>query len=455
MLVLALVALEVPLAVSLGDRVGAEVRSQAEQQAALVAATGADLLAPGAGARLGRVVTTAGGSVRGRVLVVDAAGRVVADSVGAAAPGTSYAGRPEVARALRGRRDQITRRSRTLRTDLVATAAPIVRNGRVVGAVRITQNVAAVRRATRRVLLELAGLGLVVLALGLVAGVVIAGTIARPVRRLDAAARRLARGDLDARVPVEGSAEQRSLAHAFNDMTDRLARLLRAQRQFVADSSHQLRTPLAGLRLRLEEARHAGTRAAVARELDAADAEARRLSHIVDELLVLSRAGEHELPGASLDLAVAAKDAADRWEGAARAAGHALRADAEGARRAWIARADLDRVLDALVENAIAYASSGTPIAVVATAEGLEIRDAGPGLAPGEEDEVFERFHRGRAGRDGPPGTGLGLAIARELTRGWDGDVVLEPRPGGGTVARIMLPAARTLPSPDLAVGTR
>lgn len=452
-LVLALVALEVPLGVSLGDRVGAEVRSQAEQQADLVSATAVDLLPHRSRGRLDRVVVTAGHSLRGRVIVVDAAGQVLADSAGPATLGTSYASRPEVAGALTGKRDQVMRASRTLRTDVLATAAPLIRDGRVVGAVRITQNIADVRNATRRVLLELAGLGVLVLALGLVAGVVIARRIAGPVRRLDATARQLAGGDLDARVAVEGSTEQRSLAHAFNEMADRLGRLLRAQREFVADSSHQLRTPLAGLRLRLEEARHAETRAAAAREIAAAEAEARRLAHIIDELLVLSRAGERELPGESLDLAVVAQDAVERWQPAAHAAGHTLEAIAQDARTAWIARADLDRALDSLIENAIAYAAPGTPIAVVATRGGVEVRDEGPGLAPGEEREVFERFHRGRAGRAGPPGTGLGLAIARELTREWNGDVVLARRPGGGTVARILVPARGPLPSADLALG--
>jgi len=440
------VALEVPLALSLRDRVDAEVRSQAEEQADLVASTAADLLRPRDRAALRRLAQSSASAVRGRVIIVDARGRVLADSAGVAQVGTSYAGRPEVAAALAGRREQRTRTSRTLGEDIIATAVPVVQRGRPAGAVRITQSVGAVSRATRRVILELAALGGLVLLLGLLAGLVVARELSRPVRRLDAAARRLADGELDARVPVEGAREQRSLAGAFNEMAGRLGRMLRSQKDFVADSSHQLRTPLAGLRLRLEEAGAARSERERRRELDAATAEVDRLAEIVEELLLLSRAGERELPGERVSLGEVARAAAARWEPRARAGGHVLEvAGDDEPREAWIARADLDRALDTLVENALAYTPAGTTVTVALITEGLEVRDRGPGIEPGEEERLFERFHRGRAGVEGGPGTGLGLAIARELCREWGGDVHLAPRPGGGAVARLELP----LPSVD------
>jgi two-component system sensor histidine kinase KdpD len=106
-----------------------------------------------------------------------------------------------------------------------------------------------------------------------------------------------------------------------------------------------------------------------------------------------------------------------------------------------MSREDADRILDALVENALAYSPPGTEVEVAALAGGLAVRDRGPGLAPGEEERVFERFHRGGAG-GGAPGTGLGLPIARELARRWGGDVTLRARDGGGTVAEVTLPPA-------------
>ena len=316
MLLLAIVSLGVPLALSLGARVNAEVRSQALSQAELVAATAAELLGPPVNSvDLRSLVHSAGNATRGRVIVVDRRGRVVADSDKQPAIGQNYAtaGRPEVLSALRGTPVQNSRPSSLLHQGIVATAVPIKHGIATVGAVRVTQSVASVHSAVRRTILGLGVVGLVVLALGLTAGAFIAGQIARPLRRLERVARQIAGGDLSARAAVEGSSEQRSLGESFNEMTDRIVRLLNSQRDFVADASHQLRTPLTGLRLRLGEARAAGVSAEAARELDAAVTEVDRFARIIDELLVLSRAGERELPGELLELDQLAAHARERW----------------------------------------------------------------------------------------------------------------------------------------------
>ncbi|MGK2938593.1 MAG: sensor histidine kinase [Solirubrobacteraceae bacterium] len=434
---LAIVALMVPLAVSTADRVDAEIRSQARGQADVVASSASEFVDPPDRTGLDALVTSAARSVRGRVIVVNARGRLLADS-GGAAPGTSYADRPEIARALRGEADQRERRSVTLDQTLLATAVPVVEDGATVGAVRITQSMAAVDRAVRRAWIGLAGVGALVLLLGLGAGALIAGQIARPVVRLEETARRVGEGDLGARAPVEGSAEQRTLARTFNDMTGRVQRLVASQREFVADASHQLRTPLTGLRLRLEEARAESGDPQVRDDLGAALGEVDRLAVMVAELLELSRAGERDVPGEPIALGDAVHRAAARWESEAGLRDQRVIA-AGGAGPVRASRADLDRVLDALVENALHYSPPGTTVTLTAAPGEITVHDEGPGLAAGETDVVFDRFHRGSAGRRGPGGTGLGLAIARELARRWDGDVTLANAPGGGAVARLTL----------------
>jgi two-component system, OmpR family, sensor kinase len=431
----------VPLAVSLRDRVDSEVRGQARSQADVVAASASELLEPAQRPGLRRLVHVSAGSVRGRVIVVDRRGRLLADSAGAPS-GSDYGDRPEIRAALSGRGEQITRNSKTLGAEILATSAPVLSHGRTDGAVRVTQSVAAVNRAVRTSTLDLAALAAVVLLLGLAAGAVVAQRIARPIRRLDRAARQVAAGELDTSVAVEGSAEQRSLARAFNEMTQRIGRLLRSQQDFVADASHQLRTPLTGLRLRLEAlVDRFRDRDPAAEELQAALGEIDRLSLIVEELLVLSRAGEHELPAESVDLHDAAERAVERLQGAAadRLIGLEV-APGEQPARAWCARQDLDRSIDALLENAVRYSPDGSAVVVEVAAGRIAILDRGAGLAPGEEDAVFERFSRGSAGRNGPSGTGLGLPIARELVRQWGGEVTLSAREGGGTRAVIELP---------------
>lgn len=437
MLLLAVIALGVPLAVSLRNRVDSEVKGQARSQADVVAASAAELLSPSAEPGLQRLARSTADSVRGRVIVVDRRGRLLVDSAGTPT-GRSYANRPEVTAALHGRATQITRNSSTLGTEILATAVPVLEHGRPDGAVRITQSVAAVNRAVRTSIVDLAALAGIVLLLGLAAGALIARWIAQPIRRLDSAARRVAGGDLDTVVAVEGSSEQRSLGRAFNEMTDRVKRLLRSQQDFVADASHQLRTPLTGLRLRLENLADrlrgdGGMRA----ELDASLDEIDRLAQIVDELLVLSRAGEHELPGEWIDLGEAATRASERWRRTAEDRGISLQPRRNGEAKAWLARPDLDRSIDALVENALSYSPRGSTVTIAAGPGRVEVLDEGPGLVPGEEEAVFDRFSRGAAGRRGPKGTGLGLPIARELTRQWGGDVTLSNRNGRGLRAVI------------------
>ncbi len=417
------------------------MRAQARSQADVVAATAAELLAPARRSELQALVVNSAQSVRGRVIVVDGRGKVVADSAGSGRLGADYSGRPEVRIALNGRTTQATRHSATLNRELLATAVPVLRAGRPAGAVRITQGVDAVGRAVRRAILGLALVGGVVLAMGLIAGSLIAGQVARPIRRLERAALRVAEGDLDTRATVEGSTEQRSLALSFNEMTTRVGRLLRSQTDFVADASHQLRTPLTALRLRLEEASERTDDPEVAEQLEAGQREIDRLASMVEELLVLSRAGERELPGERVDLADATERALERWRAAAAESGIELQGRATGAGVAWCAHSDLDRALDSLVENAVRYSPAGTTVQIEARLSSIEVLDQGPGLEAGEEEDVFERFHRGRAGRRGPSGTGLGLPIARELAREWGGTVTLSSRPEGGARAVLSLPA--------------
>ena len=438
-LVLVLIALEIPLVLSLSSRVDNEVRSQAASQAQVVAAAASARI--GNAGELQRVVAQAGRDLGARVIVVGPRGGLLADSAGTEVASESYANRPEIAAALDGDSRQGTRHSDTLGEGLLFTAVPVLDEGRIIGAVRVTQSNAAVSERVRRNVLVVVGVGLAALLLGLIIAWVLAGSLARPLRALAGTARRVEDGELDARADVIGAREQQEVALAFNEMTERLGQALEAQREFVGNASHQLRTPLTGLRLRLEAAGLKSEDAAVRRELELAEAEVERLTRLLNSLLTLARDGDRPTFRVPVSLRSAAEAAYERWLPRARASGHSLALDGTGDALVRSADEDVAITLDNLIENALVYAPAGTTVTVTWDQRGrLAVLDEGPGVPPGEERRVFERFRRGRTDR---PGTGLGLAIVEALARRWGGSASIRMREDrSGARAEVVLPLA-------------
>jgi signal transduction histidine kinase len=326
---------------------------------------------------------------------------------------------------------------------------PVVSNARTVGAVRVTQSVEAVNREVRGDVIALVGVGVLALLFGLVVAWLLAGSLAKPLRGLAGTARRVADGDLDARASVEGSAEQKEVATAFNDMTTRMASTLRGQREFVANASHQLRTPLTGLRLRLEAAALKSRDPEVERELTAAEHETERLARLLSELLTLAGGGERP-PAQPLDVGEVIEAARGRWEAPAERSGHFLRVEPGDAAVVGASAEDLAAILDNLTENALNYSPPGSPVTLTWSAADGRVRiavlDEGPGLDPAESERVFQRFYRGSASAGGAAGTGLGLAVVESLAARWGGEVTLANRPGGGARAEVALDVVRALP---------
>lgn len=444
-LLLVIVALEVPLALNLARRIDAEVRNDAAAQAFVVSANASgELQHPH---RLAAVARLAGNNLGGRVIVVDARGRLLADStVGVTRP-LQYrsSARPEIGAALSGNRAQGERHSNTLGQDLLYTAVPVTNNGRVVGAVRVTQDLAAVHARIRNSVLALVAIGAFALLLGLALAWFLAGSLSGPLRNLASAARRVEAGELDARAEVGGAKEQREVAAAFNDMAERLGAVLAAQREFVANASHQLRTPLTGLRLRLESAR-ARSDGDAERELAAAEQEVERMARLLTSLLTLAREGDKPAAAQPVSLARAAERAHERWAATAEQDGREL--ELVGGADAAIAASeeDLAILLDNLIENALRYSPTRVEIdwGRDSGEAWLAVLDEGPGLGPGEETKLFDRFARGSAGGE-QAGTGLGLAIVQTLAHRWRGTATLQNRLEGGTRAEVRFPAAATV----------
>jgi signal transduction histidine kinase len=228
-------------------------------------------------------------------------------------------------------------------------------------------------------------------------------------------------------------------------MADRLELVLEAQREFVANASHQLRTPLTGLRLRIESARVKSGPAAAA-ELEAAEREVERLARLLTSLLTLAREGDRPGEARPVSLARAAERAYERWAAAAEQDGRELELVGDGDATIAASEEDLAILLDNLIENALHY--TPTRVAVDWGRDGGEafvaVLDEGPGLEAGEETRLFDRFARGSAG-SGRSGTGLGLAIVQTLAHRWRGEASLSTRIEGGTRAEVRFPAVATV----------
>jgi signal transduction histidine kinase len=452
LLAVVVVALAVPLALSVDRRATSELESDLVADAAVLSGRVADLVRIGATNRLAGVVGAATVGDGARTVVVDANGVVLADSTGEAPAGEAFATpeRPELQTALGGGVDVRRRHSDTLGEDLLLVTVPVTDRGRVVGALRVSASLGEVESSVRSSWLALALIGVAVVAAGLVLAWILAGSIASPVEKLRSAAGRLGRGDLEARVEPEGPREIDELGRSFNRMAGELSSNLAAQRDFVANASHQLRTPLTGIKLRLEAIRAEG--GASAEEAAKAEAELDRLSALVDDLLALARASSDQASPESVDLAEAVREAGRRWAEPAAEAGHELRVTAAGGRQAWAVPADVAHILDNLIENAIRYSPAGAQVVVEADGNagrpGVVVSDTGPGIPPEERERVFERFYRGAGGRASGPGTGLGLAIVAELAERWGGTVELLDGPGTRVCARFQAPPTDSSPPP-------
>lgn len=377
----------------------------------------------------------------GRVVITDRDGiALVTSDDDESALGNNYSSRPEISEALAGTISTGSRFSRTLQEQLVFVAVPVLSGDDVLGAVRLTYAESVVDQEVSGRLQVIGIVALLTLLMAGIAGVVFSGTVTRRLSVLTATTERLAGGDLSARADVDGGApELVRLSRSFNRMADRLSGLVDEQRSFASDASHQLRTPLTALRLKLERARDLidSDPEGAATRLAAAELEADRLVTIVEGLLALGRAGVSVAPAVPVNLAEIARERVDQWEPLASEHGITLTLDGPSSVRVLAVPTAVDQMLDNIVDNALAVSRDGDTIRVVITAgehPTVSITDDGPGMTDDELARAFDRFWRGGTASSG---TGLGLAIVAELARASGATVALERRTPRGLTATI------------------
>ncbi|WP_448811846.1 ATP-binding protein [Agromyces bauzanensis] len=381
-----------------------------------------------------------------RVVVVDGDGvAVVTSDADQSRVGASYASRPEFEASLGGRIATGERDSETLGLRLLYVAVPVFSGEGVVGAVRLSYPAQEVTDAAARQVWGLAAVAATTVVLAGLVAFVFATGVTRRLRLLQAATEQLARGRLSVRAEEGvGVPEVRSLAHSFNVMAERLTMLIDLQRSFASDASHQLRTPLTALRLRLETARELidSDPDAAAERLAAADVELDRLGSLIEGLLTLSRAEASTAATGVHDVAEIARERVEQWLPLAQEAGILIRYEGPPNVPAVAVETAVEQIIDNYLDNALGASPAGSAIVVRVEAGDpvtVHVLDEGPGLTSAQRERAFDRFWRGSS--DGE-GTGLGLAIVAQLARASGGSARLDPRPGGGLDASVALPTA-------------
>lgn len=438
---LALVALAIPLALSLADGRTAALTSERERQLAALADAAAMPVVP-----LEALVDRYHRVYGEGVLVVDADGRTLA------ARGLDYADadvRVAASHALVDAPATPWTRVLPWSSDRVLAATGVQRDGEPVGAVVLAVDTAAAAHDVAIRWLWLA-LGCAAL-LGVAALVARALTrwVLHPVDGLERAVADMTRGVAGPPADVAGPPELRHFTAAFNTMAQVVRASLDRQRRLIADASHQLRNPLAAVRLRADSLDDCvidagrATYTSMTAELD-------RLEDLLGQLLRLARAeelshsrrlGMSSATADVTDLADVAEERVAFWRGAD---GRQVRTVIEHPGPAvQLARHDVEQLLDVVIDNALRYAGAEATVTVSAESGGetvvLVVSDDGPGLPDEDLVRAAARFWRGH---DDDSGSGLGLAIAGEIAGGHGGAMTLDRAPEGGVLVRFTLPAA-------------
>ena len=414
--------------------------------------------------RVARCAQRLGG---GTVVVVDRTGRLIASSQELSQEESDgLAVRPGIAAALRGTATQDVRTSTIGGVQYLSVAAPVTHGTARQGAVWITLPTQMVHARVHHVWLLLAAGGLAALVAVAGIGFAIARWTGRPIRELERATHELAEGGAATPVAItNGPPEVRSLAATFNRTAARLEHLLASQRAFAGEASHQLKTPLAALRLRLENlesdiALHARS------SLTAAMTETDRLARMVEGLLAMARLDESAAEREPVHLDRVSVERHRAWQPLFEQHGVRLVLMGDYAGQVLAVPGAVEQILDNLLSNSLRVAPFGSTVTIELrrphTPErrfhhrpapvALHVIDEGPGMTEEQRRRAFDRFWRAPDAPKG--GTGLGLALVQRLAHASGGEVLLHAAAYGGLDAVVQLPPVPVPQRKSMGTGT-
>ena len=375
-----------------------------------------------------------------RVVVVNSKYTLVADSQKSAVD--RMFDRPEIAEAMKGTLTSGSRPSSTLGTDLHYVAAPVIKGEKVVAAVRLSLVDSEVTAVVRKAQIALLIFVIAVMLFAAFIAWLIARSIAAPLSRLAHVAERLS-DDLSLRAEEDaGPSEVQAVASALNTTAERLTGILERTQAVAADASHHLKTPLTGVRLRLEAIEDISTDDPVRVEAQKATAEVDRLTRRIDQVLALARSDAGDTLRGRCDASEVIAERIDQAAMTAQECNLTLHQDLDIEVVAAVTAPPLARVIDELLGNAFEYARSQVKV-TLSKSDGfavLSVEDDGMGLPIIEHEVVFNRFVRGAKAVSG--GSGLGLALVRETARACGGDAEAFTSSLGGLGIRTTWPLA-------------
>ena len=290
---------------------------------------------------------------------------------------------------------------------------------------------------------------LVVAAAALLVSLVFSQVITRPIAALTRVIQKMGKGDLSVRVPVRGSGELRRLSETFNTMSEKLEMLDQSRNQFVSNASHELKTPLATMKIMLESIIYQPEMEEALRTefLTDINNEIDRLNTVISDLLTLVKMDTQgmRLNRQNMDLAHLLKDVVHKLEPIAEKKEQTLTLKVSGDCPMYADESKLTQVAYNIIENAIKYTQPGGQVKVTMEKVGrnvtVSVKDNGPGIPQKDQAHIFDRFYRVDKARSRETGgTGLGLSIVHQIVMLHGGEITVESQEGKGSLFRVELP---------------
>ena len=422
-----------------------------------LASTAAPLFASARTSALNETIVTASGEMGGRILLVDADGKVQSDSY-ALLSGTRLQ-LPEVLAILTGGKNSSwgihSLEESTLEADpskyVAVVSAAMSLNGRT-GALVFISPVQEMVQSLTQVQNQLISVFLAVALIALTVALIFSQVITRPISALTATIRKMAKGDLSVRTKVRGSGELRELAESYNAMATQLESIDQSRSQFVSNASHELKTPMATMKILLETMMYQPDMPQELQQefMQDMNHEIDRLTSIITDLLTLTQGDDHAatLKLDMVDVSELAEETLHRLQSTADQRSLTLHRIIQSGCVMQADSSKLGQIIYNLAENAIKYTPDGGHVTVMLGMESgqmiLQVQDDGVGIPPEDQAHIFDRFYRVDKARSRETGgTGLGLSIVRQMVTLHGGTISVSSQPGEGSLFTVRIPLSR------------